>query len=101
MVMPTISVHICFEPFAQGVNDADADSVQAAGNFVAIAVKLAPRVQCAEDNFKCAFFGLFVLLYRDAASVVLDGAAAVSIDLNEDFIAEAGDASSMELSRTS
>ena len=42
MIVPAITVNISFEPFTKGIDNTDADSVQPAGNLIAVAVELAP-----------------------------------------------------------
>ena len=82
MMMFAVAVNIRFEPFAQGIDYAYADAVQAAGNLIGLMVEFPAGMKRCKNNFKGAFAGLFVNINRYAAAVVLDRAA--SVDMNAD-----------------
>ena len=73
-----------FEAGGEGIDDGDADAVQAAGEVVVFAAEFAARVQAGEDEFNAAdaFFG--VDIDRHAATVVADGKRAVGVQGNAD-----------------
>ena len=87
LVDVAVLVYFHFQPFGQGVDDREADAVQAAGNFIAAAAELAARVQLGEHQLDGgdALFG--VDARGDAAAVVFDGTGAVRIDGDADGIA--------------
>jgi hypothetical protein len=59
--------------FRQGVDDADADTVQAAGGLVYIVAELTARVQSGKDDFQCRFVLVLRMgIDRDAAPVIGD-----------------------------
>ena len=80
------------EALGEGVDDRDADAVQAAGDLVAAAVpELAAGVEDGEDDL-----GRGALLFlhdpdRDAAAVVVDRAAVVRMQDDPDAVAVAGE----------
>jgi len=63
--------------------------VQTAGNLVGVVVELAARMQGAHDQLQGGN-PFFVHLHRDAASVILDAAAAVRMENYFDVRAMAG-----------
>ena len=73
------------------VDDGDADTVQAARDFVGAVVELTARVQHGHDDFGggTTFFGVDV--DRDAAAVVLDGDGFVGVDRDDNAVAMAGE----------
>ena len=73
----------------KGVDDRDAYSVQAAGDFVALRVELAARVQDGHDHFCGGAALLFVHVHRDAASVVGHGHRVVGMNNYIHAVAEA------------
>ena len=79
-----------FQPVGKRVHHAHAHAVQAAGDFVAVVVELAARVQDGHDHFGsgAAFFG--VDAGGDAAPVVFDGDGFVGVDGHGDVVAVAG-----------
>ncbi len=65
-----VAADLQFQPFGKGVDDRDADTVQAAGNLVGVIVELAAGVQHGQDDLgRRAAFGR-VHIGRDAAPVV-------------------------------
>jgi hypothetical protein len=79
-----------FEPFREGVDDRDADPVQAAGDLVGPLLELAAGVQDGEGDFRGGFLLRRVHARRDAAAVVHDRDAAVDMERDFDRFAEAG-----------
>jgi hypothetical protein len=75
-----------FAPAAEEVDRLEADSVEAAGSFVALLVELGPHVEVGHGGFERAdvpsLFGghLLVLFDGNAAAVVLDADGAVVVD---------------------
>src|SRR5215203_79918 len=80
------------QALGEGVDDGDADAVEAAGDLVAAAVpELAAGVEDGEDDL-CRRAPLFLhRLNRDAAAVVLDRAAVVRMEDDADGVAVAGE----------
>ncbi len=79
-VVLAVAVDLEQESLGQGVDDADADAVQAAGHLVAVATELAAGVQHGEHDLGRALALVAPRRVRvdgDAAPVVLDSAAAV------------------------
>ena len=58
------------QPFGQRIDDRGADTVQTAGDLVAVAAELAAGVQNGENNLQCRNTHLRMDADRDAASVV-------------------------------
>ena len=83
-----------FEPFAERVDDADADAVEAARHLVGIVVgrilELTTGMELGHDDLGCrdALFG--VDSGRDATAVVLDRDRTVRVQLDQDAVAMAG-----------
>ncbi len=79
-----IAPYIDFQPSAECIHAGHADAVQAARDFVAIAVELSARVQGGQDHFDGRFFFRGMHINRDAAPVVMDRDRPVGVyrDLN-------------------
>ena len=76
----------------EGVDDGDADAVEAAGGLVGLAGELAARVERAEDDLERGLAGeLRVRVDGDAAAVVADGDGVVGVKLDLDAVGVAGD----------
>ena len=78
-------------PLREGVHHRDAHTVQAARHLVTTGAELATGVQHGEHGFQSALAGAGVHVGGNAAAVVGDGAAAVLIEDDENFIAVAGE----------
>ena len=73
----------------QGVDDGNADAMQAAGHLVAAAAELAAGVEDGEDDFERRHvLALGMLLDGNAAPVVDDGARAILVEGHVDLGAE-------------
>ena len=80
------------EGLREGVDDRDADAMEAARDFVAAAIaELASGVEGGEDDLGGGAFLFFQVFDRDPASVVADGAAVVGVKDDADFAAVAGE----------
>ena len=62
-----------FEAGGEGIDDGDADAVQAAGEVVVFAAEFAARVQAGEDELNAADTFFRVDIDRHSAPVVADG----------------------------
>jgi len=89
MAVFAVAINVRFEPFTQRINNADADAVQPAGDFIRIVVELAACVKSCQDNLKSAFAGFFMYIDRYSAAVVLDRAASVNMNVNTYRVASA------------
>ena len=69
-VLSAVAAHLGFERHGKRVDDRYADSVQTAGYFVRVTAEFASRVQGREYGLKRGFLGLFMDVYRNAASIV-------------------------------
>ena len=78
------------EPVGERVDDRDADAVQAAGNFVSVAIEFSAGVQHGHHDFGGGLFFRGVHVDGNAAAVVDDGDAVVVVHGDVDFVAEAG-----------
>src|SRR5277367_2859332 len=78
------------EPIGKRVDDGDADAVQAAGNFVGVAIEFSAGVQNGHDDFRGGLFFSGVHVHGDAAAVVDYGDAVVFVHGDVDLIAESG-----------
>ncbi len=78
------------EPFGEGVDDGDADAVQAAGHGVRPLFELAARVQDRQRDFRRRLLLRRVHAGGNAAPVVDDRDAAVDVERDLDGLAEAG-----------
>ena len=67
-----VAVDLDDEPARQGVDDRDADAVEAAGHLVALAAELAAAVQLGEGDLDAGHLVLLVDVGGDAAAVVDD-----------------------------
>jgi hypothetical protein len=90
MVVFSVSVDIGFEPFAEGIDDADADSMETSGDFVTVTVELASGMEGGKDDLERASFCFFVLFDGNTSAVVFDRATAIGVDVDEDGVAISG-----------
>ena len=85
-----VAANLQHEVLAQGVDHADADSMQTARDFVGFRLKFAACVQGGHDHLRRGLpFGL-VQVHRDTTPVVFHGNAFVGVDDNLDGVAIAG-----------
>ena len=87
-----LAVHLDLEPFAQGVDDADAQTVQTAGDLVAAAAELPAGIEHGHHQLEgraTVELGVFMgdRSDGDASAVVDDGAASIGVEADEDRIA--------------
>ena len=84
LVDAAVFVDLHRQPFGQRVDDARADAVQTAGNFVSAAAELAARVQHGIDDLERGTARLRLNVDRNAAAVIhnSDGVALVDRHLN-------------------
>jgi hypothetical protein len=76
----------------EGVDDADADAVEAAGRAIRLALELPARVERGHDDLERRLAGVLrVRVDRDAAAVVGDGQAVAWLQRDLDAVGEAGD----------
>ena len=66
-----IALDFHLTPFGKGIDRRDAHAVQAAGDLVAAAAKLAAGVQDGHHHFQGRLFHLRVHIDRDAAPIIL------------------------------
>ena len=85
-----VALDLDFHARRQGVDDGNADAVQAARHLVAVAAELAARVQDGQDDLDGRLAAL-VHVDRDAAAVVDDRDAVVLVDRHVDVVAVAGE----------
>ena len=78
------------EPVGKSIDDGDADAVEAAGNFVGIAIEFSAGVKDGHDDFGGGLFFGGVHVHGNAAAVVNYGDAVVVVHGDVDLIAEAG-----------
>ena len=78
------------EPVGKRVDDGDADAVQAAGNFVGVAIEFSAGVEHGHDDFGGRLFFSGVHVHGNAAAVVNYGDAVVFVHGNVDLVAESG-----------
>ena len=78
------------EPVGERVDDGDADAVQAARNFVGVAIEFSAGVQDGHHDFGGGLFLGGVHVDGNAAAVVNHGDAVVVVHGDVDFVAEAG-----------
>ena len=78
------------EPVGKRVDDRDADAVQAAGNFVGVAIEFSARVQDGHHDFGGGLFFGGVHVHGNAAAVVDHGDAVVVVHDDVDLVAVAG-----------
>ena len=88
-VLLAVAVDIRLEALAQRIDDREAHAMETAGDLVAATTELAAGVEHGEHNLERA---AAVLLFVDgnAATVVLDGNAAVEVKRHQDLRAVAG-----------
>ena len=85
-----VALDLEVESLGQGVDDRDADAVEAAGDFVGLVVEFAAGVKDGHDHFGRRLMLLFVHLDGNAAAVVDDRDRIVHVDEDIDVLAEAG-----------
>ena len=90
MIVFTVSIYIGFEPFAEGIYDADPYPVQSAGHFVTVAIELSTGVQRRQYHLQSAFLCLFMLFYRYSSAVILNCTTAVGLYVHSYAVAESG-----------
>ncbi len=78
------------QPVGKRVDHRNADAVQAAGNFVGIAIEFSAGVQHGHHNFGCGLFFCRVHVHGNAAAVVNHGDAVVVMHQHVDLVAVAG-----------
>ena len=78
------------QPIGKRVDDGNAHAVQAAGNFVGVAIEFAAGVQDGHDHFGGGLFFGGVHVHGNAAAVVDDGDAVVVVHDDVDLVAVAG-----------
>ena len=78
------------EPVGERVHDGNADAVQAAGNFVGVAIEFSAGVQHGHHDFGGGLFFRGVHVHGNAAAVVDHGDAVVVVHGDVDFVAIAG-----------
>ena len=87
-----VAADLQVQALGKGVDDGDADAVQAAGDLVAAPVpELAAGVEDGQHDLGRRFALLGHRLDRDAAAVVLDRAAVVRVEDDADAVAVAGE----------
>ena len=72
LVHNTVTMNGHFQPFGQGIDNRSAYAVQTAGHFISAAAEFATGMKDGIDNFQCRFSGLFLNIYRDSTSIVLN-----------------------------
>ena len=88
-----VAIDLQEEPLGEGIDDADADPVQSAGDLVAIATKLSAGVQHGKHDLcgALAFVAAgWVRIDGDATPVVVDPTPAVGLQRDDDAIGEPG-----------
>ena len=93
-------VHLAFaahhqpQPLAQGIDAGHAHAVQAAGDFVAVLVEFAARVQFGESDLRGAAARLVLVVHLhtggNAPAVVCHAHGVVAVDGDEDVVAKTG-----------
>ena len=78
------------EPVGERVDHRNADAVEAARNFVGVAIEFSARVQHGHHDFGGGLLFGGVHVHGNAAAVVGDGDAVVVVHDDVDFVAEAG-----------
>ncbi len=87
-----VAADLQVQALGEGVDDGDADAVQAAGDLVAAAVaELAAGVEDGEDDLRRRAPLFLHRLDRDAAAVVLDRAAVVRVEDDANGVAVTGE----------
>ena len=89
-VRAAVAVHLQFQPGREGVHTGNADTVKAAGNFVAVIVEFAAGMQFRKGNFRGGTLGfVFVIKFdggRNAAAVVHDAERIVHVNRHKDVL---------------
>ena len=81
-----VAAHLCHEPLGQGVDDRDADPVEAARDLVAVAAELATGVELREDDGQRREVLILDHVGRDAPSVVDDSDRVVGVEPHLDEV---------------
>ena len=91
-LFPDLSIAPDFEiePVGESVDDGNADAVQAARNFVSVAIEFSAGVQHGHHDFRGGLFLRGMHVHGNAAAVVDHGDADIVVHGDVDFIAEAG-----------
>ena len=91
-LLPDLAVapDLQLQPIGKRVHDGNAHAVQAAGNFVGVAVEFSAGVQHGHDHFGGGLFLRGVHVHGNAAAVVDDGDAVVVVHDDVDLVAVAG-----------
>ena len=79
--------HFNAQVTGQGVDNGRADAVQAAGDFVSGAAKLAAGVQHGQTDLDRRAVELGMLVHREAAAVIADRHGSVGMDDDQDIVA--------------
>ena len=87
-LLPDLSLapDLDIQPLGQGVDDRDADSVQAARDLVGVVVELPARVQVRHDDLERLALMLLVEPHGDAAAVVFDRDGVVGVNRDCDMV---------------
>src|ERR1700741_5217072 len=85
-----IALDFEFEPIGKSVDDRDADTVEAAGHLVGIAVELSAGMENGHDDFSGRALFRGVHFDGNAATVVHNGDGIISVDRDADFVGKAG-----------
>ncbi len=90
--MEAVAADVDRQLLAQRVDDRDADTMEATGNLVALAVaKLAAGVEHRQDDLDRRAFLLLVHRHRDAAAIIDNRYRVVGVDRYIDHCAMAGE----------
>ncbi len=91
-LLPYLAVtrNLQFQPIGKRIDHRNADAVEAARNFVRVAVEFSAGVQHGQDDFRRGALLRLVHIHGDAAAVVHHGDGVVRVHGNVDFIREAG-----------
>ena len=89
-----IASHHQAQPLAECIHATDAHAVQATADLVAVLVELAARMQLGQSDLGRAALGLVLVVHLhpggDAAAVVNDADAVVTVDGDDDVVAMPG-----------
>ncbi len=85
------AIHENVQPSGEGVDNAGADAVQAAGRCVGATAELAPGMELREDHFDSAESGLRFGVDGNAPAVVVDLHRAVGVKDDRDVLPETGE----------
>ncbi len=75
------------QPLRQGIDDGDADAVEAARNLVGVLVEFAAGMQLGHDDFSGRNALGWMDVGRNAAAVVTDGDGAIGVEDDDDAVA--------------